>query len=173
MTSSTDATQQSSSAVSAASQYCNDRDESEVREQIIDITQNLLDAIVSCDWDKYSELCHSSLTCFEPEARGHLVQGLSFHKYYFDFFGSSSAAVAASAGTTTTSPSAAGTNVTLSSPHVRLLGNKAAVICYVRLNQSVDGTTQMPVTSCVEETRVWEVIEGRWMNVHFHRSVPS
>ncbi len=28
-------------------------------------------------------MCDSTLTCFEPEARGHLVEGLGFHKYYF------------------------------------------------------------------------------------------
>lgn len=30
------------------------------------------------------ELCDGSLTCFEPEAVGHLVEGLPFHKFYFD-----------------------------------------------------------------------------------------
>merc|ERR1740139_1784573 len=103
----------------------------------------------------YSLLSHSSLTAFEPEARGHLVEGLDFHKYYFDFLPHKGDVKA---------------NVTISSPHVRLLGKMAAGISYVRLNQSVDGPTGSPVTSRVEETRVWEVIDRKWVSVHFHRS---
>ena len=30
------------------------------------------------------ELCHDSLTAFEPEANGSLVEGLDFHKFYFN-----------------------------------------------------------------------------------------
>lgn len=51
--------------------------------QIIALTQNLLDSIAKADWDSYVELCDPSLTCFEPEAVGHLVEGLEFHHFYF------------------------------------------------------------------------------------------
>jgi hypothetical protein len=35
----------------------------------------VLNAIVSGDLATYKELCHPSITCFEPEAKGHLVEG--------------------------------------------------------------------------------------------------
>lgn len=31
-----------------------------------------------------SELCAPHLTCFEPESHGELIDGLEFHKFYFD-----------------------------------------------------------------------------------------
>ncbi len=52
--------------------------------EIIRLTQKLLDAIAQGDYSTYSQLCDSSLTAFEPEAPGVLVEGLSFHKFYFD-----------------------------------------------------------------------------------------
>lgn len=32
----------------------------------------------------FSRLTDPSLTCFEPEAKGSLVEGMEFHKFYFD-----------------------------------------------------------------------------------------
>jgi calcium/calmodulin-dependent protein kinase (CaM kinase) II len=56
----------------------------------------------------------------------------------------------------------------MSQPHVRVMGD-SAVICYVRLTQSLDssGASQ---TGRVEETRVWQKNGGAWKHVHFHRS---
>ena len=31
-----------------------------------------------------SRLCDPTLSAFEPEARGQLVHGMDFHKFYFD-----------------------------------------------------------------------------------------
>ena len=30
------------------------------------------------------QICSSSLSCFEPEAKGQLIEGMDFHKFYFD-----------------------------------------------------------------------------------------
>ena len=123
-------------------------------QQLLDLNQALLVAIVSGDWRTYVSLCDPSITCFEPEARGQLVAGMAFHKYYFDL------------------PAAAqkpAKNITMTQPHIRLLGDGAAVISYVRLTQSLDANGQ-PQTSRVEETRLWQRIDGNWKHVHFHRS---
>ena len=111
----------------------------------------LLRAIDAGDWATYSELCDESLTCFEPEAAGHLVEGLPFHRFYFDLPGS---------GTPRLSP--------ISSPHVRVLGD-VGVLCYVRLVQKLDAGGA-PVTAAVNETRVWRRDGDGWKHVHFHRS---
>ena len=52
---------------------------------------------------------------------------------------------------------------------MRLMGDSAAVISYVRLTQSLDASGA-PQTGRMEETRVWQKIGGEWKHVHFHRS---
>ena len=120
--------------------------------ELLKLNQKLLDSIASADWKTYQELCDPTLTCFEPEAMGQLVEGMEFHRFYFQLPGA-------------TAPF----NTTMASPHVRVMGD-VAVISYVRLNQrvSADGS---PTTKAVEETRVWQKQNGVWKHVHFHRSV--
>jgi ketosteroid isomerase-like protein len=121
--------------------------------ELLSLNQRLLDAIANADWATYAELCDPSLTCFEPEAAGHLVQSMAFHEHYFKL-----------------GPVAGEHYTTVVAPHFRVIG-APAVVSYVRLNQRVvDGT---PVTRAVEETRVWQRIDGRWRHVHFHRSKPT
>jgi calcium/calmodulin-dependent protein kinase (CaM kinase) II len=124
-------------------------------EELLRLNQRLLDSVAAADWSTYQELCDPSLTAFEPEARGQLVEGLEFHHFFFQ--------LAAPHGTRQT---------TMCSPRVRLLGD-TAIVTYVRLNQGVraDGA---PFTSAFEETRVWQRQGGGWRHVHFHRSaLPS
>jgi len=122
---------------------------------IISLNQKLLDSIVSSDWKTYESLCDASISCFEAEARGQLVVGMPFHRFYFDQPGEKKPPTRKLA--------------TMSSPHVRMLGTDAAVISYVRLTQSLDAAGA-PQTSKFEETRVWQRIDGEWKHVHFHRS---
>jgi len=125
--------------------------DSKLVEQLLDLNQRLLESIAAADWATYASLCHPSLSAFEPESLGHLVEGLDFHRFYFD--------LGAAQGPCTT---------TMASPHVRIMGD-AAVVTYVRLTQRRDAEGKPVVTRC-EETRVWQRIEGRWQHVHFHRS---
>lgn len=124
----------------------------DAQEELLDASRRLLAAIDAGDWKTYASLCDDSLTCFEPEALGHLVEGLPFHKFYFDL---------PAAGTPRQS--------SISSPHVRVLGD-AAVVCYVRVVQKLD-SAGAPVSVAVEETRVWTKRGSAWKHVHFHRSV--
>lgn len=57
----------------------------------------------------------------------------------------------------------------LLNPHVHLIGENAACIAYIRLTQYMDGGG-MPRTMQSEETRVWHRRDGKWQNIHFHRS---
>jgi calcium/calmodulin-dependent protein kinase (CaM kinase) II len=120
-------------------------------QELLQLNQRLLDAIASADWSTYVELCDPSLTAFEPEAQGQLVEGLEFHRFFFNFGGAKGHF-----------------NTTMCSPYVRVMG-EVAVVAYVRLNQrtSPDGE---PAIKGVEETRVWQKQDGQWKHVHFHRS---
>jgi len=53
-------------------------------EELNALNKRLLQAITDGDWETYKQLCDPSLTCFEPESKGYLVEGLDFHKYYFN-----------------------------------------------------------------------------------------
>lgn len=119
--------------------------------QLLGLTARLLDAIAASDWQTYTALCDPTLTCFEPEARGQLVQGMPFHQFYFEL-----------------GPPASRRTTTLASPKVRIMGD-AAVVAYVRLVQSTRPDGQ-PCTSAYEETRIWQRQNGQWKHVHFHRS---
>lgn len=122
-----------------------------VIQELLGLNQQLLDSIASGDWQTYTDLCDTTLSAFEPEARGHLVEGMDFHRFYFEL-----------------GRSGGPRNTTMCSPHVRLLGD-TAVVCYVRLVQRVDGEGRC-VTDQSEETRVWQRDGDRWIHVHFHRS---
>jgi hypothetical protein len=126
-------------------------DEQEMIEHLLGLSEQLLRSIADGDWELYAKLCDPTLSCFEPESRGQLVEGMEFHHYYFEHGQPSTAR-----------------NTTLCSPHVRLLGD-AAVVSYVRLIQTLDDAGKH-VTLRFEETRVWQRQEAAWRHVHFHRS---
>lgn len=119
-------------------------------DELLRLNQRLLESIACGDWATYTELCDPSLTAFEPEAVGQLVQGLEFHRFYFQLGGAKEPRV-----------------TTMASPLVRLFGD-VAVLTYVRLNQRLGAAG--PATTATEETRVWHRRDGRWRHVHFHRS---
>ncbi|XP_028331914.1 calcium/calmodulin-dependent protein kinase type II subunit gamma-like isoform X7 [Gouania willdenowi] len=124
------------------------------KQEIIKITEQLIEAINNGDFDAYTRICDPGLTSFEPEALGNLVEGMDFHKFYFDNL---------------LSKNSKPVHTTLLNPHVHLIGEDAACIAYIRLTQFVDSTGR-PRSSQSEETRVWHRREGKWLNVHFHCS---
>ncbi|XP_034426716.1 calcium/calmodulin-dependent protein kinase type II subunit gamma-like isoform X13 [Hippoglossus hippoglossus] len=140
---------------STESNATNDEEEMKARKQeIIKITEQLIEAINNGDFDAYTRICDPGLTSFEPEALGNLVEGMDFHKFYFENL---------------LSKNSKPVHTTLLNPHVHLIGEDAACIAYIRLTQFVD-TTGHPRSSQSEETRVWHRREGKWLNVHFHCS---
>jgi calcium/calmodulin-dependent protein kinase (CaM kinase) II len=123
---------------------------SDAERELLALTQKLLDSISAGDWATYAELCDPSLTAFEPEAPGQLVQGLDFHRFYFDLGG-------------VRGPH----KTTICSPHVRVMGD-VAVVAYARLVQRLDNGAA--TTTASNETRVWRREGGQWRHVHFHRT---
>ena len=130
--------------------------------ELLAINRRLLESIAASDWATYEELCDPSLTCFEPESRGQWVEGMDFHHFYFNL-------VDRHADTAQRSAVGGSVNITISTPHVRVMGD-VAVISFIRLVQKLDGSGN-PITARSEETRVWQRQEGRWRHVHFHRTV--
>ncbi|MGL4465657.1 MAG: DUF4440 domain-containing protein [Planctomycetia bacterium] len=125
-------------------------------DELLTLSRRLLDAIGAGDWSTYADLCDPTISCFEPEALGQLVEGMPFHQFYFQLPGK---------------PGSVAVN-TMARPKVRSLGPDAAVVTYVRLVQRAsDGAP--PTVTAVEETRVWHRHAGVWKHVHFHRSPPG
>lgn len=155
--------------------------------EVLQATHELLAAVGTLDFEAYEQLSDATLTCFEPDTKGHLVEGIPFHKvrwlaapvparacrrpqlhtrlctlpnaprasqYVIDF--------AKKAHKESAAPPSQNTIV---SPHVRMLGENAAVVAYVRVTQSGE-----KLSTC-QETRVWQRGADRvWKNVHIHRS---
>uniref|UniRef100_A0A8C7MUN5 calcium/calmodulin-dependent protein kinase n=1 Tax=Oncorhynchus kisutch TaxID=8019 RepID=A0A8C7MUN5_ONCKI len=123
-------------------------------QEIIKITEQLIEAVNNGDFEAYTRICDPGLTSFEPEALGNLVEGMDFHKFYFENL---------------LSKNSKPVHTTLLNPHVHLIGEEAACIAYIRLTQFVDGQGR-PRSSQSEETRVWHRRDSKWLNVHFHCS---
>ncbi|KAM9068797.1 calcium/calmodulin-dependent protein kinase type II subunit gamma isoform 5-T6 [Sarcophilus harrisii] len=151
------------------------------KQEIIKITEQLIEAINNGDFDAYTKICDPGLTSFEPEALGNLVEGMDFHKFYFENPQSCSDAITHPSPYQFPSPSpvfqlckvlsknSKPIHTTILNPHVHVIGEDAACIAYIRLTQYIDGQGR-PRTSQSEETRVWHRRDGKWLNVHYHCS---
>ncbi|XP_062833537.1 calcium/calmodulin-dependent protein kinase type II subunit gamma isoform X24 [Anolis carolinensis] len=124
------------------------------KQEIIKITEQLIEAINNGDFEAYTKICDPGLTSFEPEALGNLVEGMDFHKFYFENL---------------LSKNSKPIHTTILNPHVHVIGDDAACIAYIRLTQYIDGQGR-PRTMQSEETRVWHRRDGKWLNVHYHCS---
>ncbi|XP_034753655.1 calcium/calmodulin-dependent protein kinase type II delta chain isoform X22 [Etheostoma cragini] len=124
------------------------------KQEIIKMTEQLIEAINNGDFEAYTRICDPGLTSFEPEALGNLVEGMDFHKFYFENL---------------LSKNSKPVHTTILNPHVHLIGDDAACIAYIRLTQYMDSQGR-PRSCQSEETRVWHRREAKWLNVHFHCS---
>ncbi|XP_030291259.1 calcium/calmodulin-dependent protein kinase type II subunit beta-like isoform X3 [Sparus aurata] len=137
-----------------------DEDVKARKQEIIKITEQLIEAVNNGDFEAYAKICDPGLTSFEPEGLGNLVEGMDFHRFYFDNHPSLPSVL---------SKNSKPIHTTILNPHVHMIGEDAACIAYIRLTQFVDGQGR-PRSSQSEETRVWHRRESRWQNVHFHCS---
>ncbi|XP_033976509.1 calcium/calmodulin-dependent protein kinase type II delta 2 chain isoform X1 [Trematomus bernacchii] len=141
-------------SIESANTTIEDDDVKARKQEIIKVTEQLIESINNGDFESYAKICDPGLTSFEPEALGNLVEGHDFHRFYFEN--------ALSKGNKPV-------HTILLNPHVHLIGENAACIAYIRLTQYMD-TNGMPRTMQSEETRVWHRRDGKWQNIHFHRS---
>ncbi|XP_071258543.1 calcium/calmodulin-dependent protein kinase (CaM kinase) II beta 1 isoform X22 [Salvelinus alpinus] len=139
---------------SDSSNTVEDEDVKARKQEIIKITEQLIEAVNNGDFEAYAKICDPGLTSFEPEALGNLVEGMDFHRFYFENL---------------LSKNSKPIHTTILNPHVHLIGEDAACIAYIRLTQFVDGQGH-PRSSQSEETRVWHRRDSKWQNVHFHCS---
>ncbi|XP_041722704.1 calcium/calmodulin-dependent protein kinase type II subunit gamma isoform X8 [Coregonus clupeaformis] len=140
-----------------STESCNTTEEEDVKarkQEIIKITEQLIEAINNGDFEAYTRICDPGLTSFEPEALGNLVEGMDFHKFYFENL---------------LSKNSKPVHTTILNPHVHLIGEDAACIAYIRLTQYIDSQGR-PRSCQSEETRVWHRRDAKWLNVHFHCS---
>ncbi|XP_031731289.1 calcium/calmodulin-dependent protein kinase type II subunit gamma isoform X28 [Anarrhichthys ocellatus] len=147
----------SSVCLMGSTESCNNTEEEEMKarkQEIIKMTEQLIEAINNGDFDAYTMICDPGLTSFEPEALGNLVEGMDFHKFYFDNL---------------LSKNSKPVHTTILNPHVHLIGEDAACIAYIRLTQYMDSQGR-PRSCQSEETRVWHRRDAKWLNVHFHCS---
>ncbi|KAL6472398.1 hypothetical protein MHYP_G00185860 [Metynnis hypsauchen] len=100
-----------------------DEDVKARKQEIIKITEQLIEAVNNGDFDAYAKICDPGLTSFEPEALGNLVEGMDFHRFYFENL---------------LSKNSKPIHTTILNPHVHLIGEDAACIAYIRLTQFVD-----------------------------------
>ncbi|XP_047228417.1 calcium/calmodulin-dependent protein kinase type II subunit beta isoform X2 [Girardinichthys multiradiatus] len=131
-----------------------DEDVKARKQEIIKITEQLIEAVNNGDFEAYAKICDPGLTSFEPEGLGNLVEGMDFHRFYFDNL---------------LSKNSKPIHTTILNPHVHMIGEDAACIAYIRLTQFMDSQGH-PHSSQSEETRVWHRRDSRWQNVHFHCS---
>ncbi|XP_024280614.1 calcium/calmodulin-dependent protein kinase type II subunit gamma isoform X25 [Oncorhynchus tshawytscha] len=147
----------SDGGVKGSTESCNITEEEDVKarkQEIIKITEQLIEAINNGDFEAYTRICDPGLTSFEPEALGNLVEGMDFHKFYFENL---------------LSKNSKPVHTTILNPHVHLIGEDAACIAYIRLTQYIDSQGR-PRSCQSEETRVWHRRDAKWLNVHFHCS---
>ncbi|KAL1266178.1 hypothetical protein QQF64_001853, partial [Cirrhinus molitorella] len=102
-----------------------DEDVKARKQEIIKITEQLIEAINNGDFDAYAKICDPGLTSFEPEALGNLVEGMDFHRFYFENL---------------LSKNSKPIHTTILNPHVHLIGEDAACIAYIRLTQTFTST---------------------------------
>jgi hypothetical protein len=159
--------------------------DAKTKAEVLQANHELLAAVATTDYRAYEKLSAPTLTCFEAETKGHLVEGGSqtpahstctiqiraFRFHHDSPCRTASAGLSfhkyffdAAHATRNDGKPPPKQNI-IASPHVRLLGADAAVVSYVRVIQSGGD-----VATC-QETRVWERgPDSHWRNVHFHRS---
>jgi len=134
-----------------------DDEESKIRRQeIIALTETLIQASDNGDVDAYVRMTDPNGTAFALEGLGVLVDSPDYMKNILDQV-------------------SANRNFKYVASHlhntmVHLLGEDSACISYIKLTQFFEKSGLVGHCSKVEETRVWHKKDGKWLCVHSHTS---
>lgn len=126
-----------------------------LKQEIIKLTEKLVNACGAGDWRTVEKLCDPRVTTFDSTGSGNIVEGIDFHHSISDNIPDGSYVES---------------NTIIENPYVHLFGNETACIAYVRSTEyrSRSGRVYLQET---EETRIWHKRNGQWKNVHFHRGL--
>ncbi|NXR97207.1 KCC2D kinase, partial [Oxylabes madagascariensis] len=135
------------------------------KQEIIKVTEQLIEAINNGDFEAYTKICDPGLTSFEPEALGNLVEGMDFHRFYFEN-GKYSLFISESSSL----PLLLFSEYCYRCFSVCICSACSHITGHLRQQRRYMDGSGMPKTMQSEETRVWHRRDGKWQNVHFHRS---
>lgn len=110
----------------------------------------LLHAIRAGDIGFYKRHVSTELTCFEPESDGHIVDGLPFHEFFMTNFAMEGPY-----------------HLEIVRPTIQVYGSVGYTAYSLVILSKDEGK---PKITSVNETRIWEYQDDRWVMVHFHRS---
>ena len=121
---------------------------------ILNLTQKLLDSIAVKDWEVYISLVDEKLIAVENESENNFIEGLDFHKFYFDLPRDNNLII----------------KENIVTPNIKILGD-VAIICYKRIRQTFSRIDNNIKSETSTETRIWRnFINIGWKLIHFHRS---
>ncbi len=121
-------------------------------QELLDITETMLDAIHRGDADTYASLCATDLTCFE-DVCPYRIDGIPFHVSLIKQMAQD--------------PLQQPVRFDLLTPRVQRYGD-SAVVTYTRLLTFDDAGK--PSWRTFNESRVYVKQNGSWLMVHFHRT---
>jgi len=121
----------------------------ELEQSIYDRLLELLHAIKQGDADTYTRLSAKDLTAIEPETGGQIVEGLPFHVFLIE------------------RSTMADYHLEVINPTIKVEGNMAYACYNLVTSQKKDDTFRFDQ---VQETRIFQRIDGLWKMIHFHRS---
>ncbi|KAG0605816.1 hypothetical protein M758_9G089800 [Ceratodon purpureus] len=136
-----------------------------VQEELLQATVELLEGLDSGNYKTYQRYCHPSVTVFEPNSQGQLVEGMDLRNFKFNL-GSATDRLSLTQRLRST----------VVAPKVTILSSGVALVLYTRvlktLNKPEDGDIE-----AYNETGVWQRLKVEdgprkdWKLVHYHRSV--
>ncbi|MCH8907380.1 MAG: nuclear transport factor 2 family protein [Candidatus Heimdallarchaeota archaeon] len=119
------------------------------KEELEPVLRELLHAIRSGDAEKYTQMSSPELTCFEPETQGSRVDGLDFHLFFMN------------------NQNPSNFYFEIVNPVYRIEGNLGYAVYTLIDNRVSDTGFDLKQ---VNETRIFEKLNGKWIMIHFHRS---
>nr|QYL01390.1 CamkII [Dugesia japonica] len=125
------------------------------KQEILKLTENLLSSIANGNYSSFIKLVDPQITVFEPDTCGNLIEGIDYYKFLFNNVYSKR--------------DAKSVNMSILNPTIHILGDDCASIAFVKVVQIVDKNGSVTVGRG-EETRIWQRKDGKWQNIHVHKS---